>query len=1067
MLVNVRSFVALLQIFALTLPSFAQQSPALPANEQNPVKIKTGEVLLDVIVQDKKGRPVRDLKATEIEVYEDGVKQTLTKFAVVGTVNPATDKAPATATADNGSANAGTLAPILVDAPPVNLVTLLFDHLSVQRVQAVREAGFNFVDNSLTKDMLVRVIVAGKKLYLLEQFTNDRAKLRKAVERATGTVEKSFADASQQLAEELKAIAAKDEQTPGNQPLNLADPKVLEAHLAKLSLDTLAASDKIAQETKSNLHVFSLLPLARAHRNLPGRKMALYFSDGLYLPDGMSEVLRTAISEANLANLSFYGINIRTLLAGAGNQVSRVETSTVVNQTRRPETATFNNGFADSFSVSDRYPTRSRISSNFSMFEANDRNRELNKRSPLLDLTENTGGFLITNSNDLNGALKRVGQELGNYYALSYQPSRQEYDGKFRAITVKVLRSGLKAHTRSGYFALPPSEEHRPVLSYETPLLSALHESVVPRDFAFQTGALHFEARANEIHCATLLELPLASLIPPSAQTQTTYPLSFAVLGLIKDETGEVVEKFSEPHQLEIPAAALEEAKKSSLTITRHFWLPPGKYTLETAAQDQKNNKLSGQRRVFVVKAPNKQASDGAPNGLQLGNLFLVKQVEKIDRQTNNDPENPLVVQDSKLTPDLSDTITPANRAELSFHLAIYPDAKVAAKPTLTLELLHEGQRVASTSPALPAADETGRINFTASVPTAGFVSGPYRFRAVVKQAQTTVEEVADFTVIGGRAPEKPVAEEAGITSTLSASDKVGQLTLQALKTVQPLELSPKTLIQEISQTGVQMFPRLGDYTYSLRKVRRVLTPKGKIKSEDYQDYEAYPIKGKHALIQLAENGSRLSLTRIDISRKTATDMLIKSEEERQSQSAAEAESVNLKTGYWGASLEGQVQKRGQARRNIFLTIDPEVLFQSCEFSAPRSLLLAGRETLVLNFRPRASAQLEQDKNWVQKLTGTVWIDAADRALVRIEAVQAASPEERSEIDENTLLNFVYQQQRLAAGVWAPSLIRINSGGDENLFGGLNWDAWFEFTNFKRFDASDTNVKLGAPDEKK
>jgi hypothetical protein len=46
-------------------------------------------------------------------------------------------------------------------------------------------------------------------------------------------------------------------------------------------------------------------------------------------------------------------------------------------------------------------------------------------------------------------------------------------------------------------------------------------------------------------------------------------------------------------------------------------------------------------------------------------------------------------------------------------------------------------------------------------------------------------------------------------------------------------------------------------------------------------------------------------------------------------------------------------------------------------------------------------------------------------------------------------------------------LIRINSGGNEAIFNGLNWDAWFEFTNYKRFDSQGSDLKLLTPDEQK
>ncbi len=1007
---------------------------------QQPVKIRTDEVLLDVVVTDRKGRPVRDLRPDELEIYEDGVKQNAVKFAQVG----------AAANPEKKTGGAGS-EPSL-ERQQLNLVTILFDHLASNRIQPVRDAAFNFIDNSITGEMLVRVMVVGQKLYVIEQFTNDRAKLRKAVERATSTVEKSFAERSARVAEELTALVGNTAPAAGGLQAgeSVVNPEAL---LARITLESLAGSEKLSREGKSNLRAFSLLPFARAHRQAPGRKLALYFSDGLYLPASMGEVIRAAVSEANRANLSFYAINIRNLLAGAGNQNSRLETATVINQSRRPETSGFNSAVGDSFSTSDRVAGRGQITTNFNMFEVLDRNKELNKEGPLADLTEGTGGFLLTVSNDLNGSLKRIGAELGNYYSVSYLPSRQEYDGKFRAITVKVLRPGLKAQSRSGYFALPSTSSSRPVLGYETPLLAALNGAVVPHDFSFAASTLHFEARANEVNHVVLLDLPLAEFIHEEDPGKKAYPVEFSVMGIIKDEKGEIVQRFSEPHQMEIPAAMIEQARVSGFSLMQKFWLSPGRYTLEAVAHDQRAGKLSAQRKPFTVQTPRA--------GLQTGSLFLVKEVQHINAEAR-DAENPLIAQDRKIIPDPQEQIAADRRGDLSFHLPIFPGAN-AVPPTLKLELICEGKVIAATSPKLPPADGHGRISFTAGVSTANFSPGHYRFHAVVTQAGETAEENADFTITGTVKKTDAAPEEKTIASSLSESDRGGELALLALKSVTPVELSARDLLNEVREAGGQMYARLGEYTYSLRKVRRVLTAKGKIKSEEYQDFEAYPVKGKHALVQFAENGLRLASTRIDVNRRSATELLIKSDEEMRRMNGGDQEDLNRKIGYWGASMEGIAERRGQPRRNVFVTIDPEAVFQSSELTAPRLVLLEGRETIVLDFRPRAGIELAQDKNWISRLSGTIWIDRADKSLVRIEGKQAASREDAA--TDPGPLNFVYQQHRLAAGVWGPSLIRINSGGDDSLFQGLNWDAWFEFSNYKRFDSHESDVKIVSPKE--
>src|SRR4029453_15929687 len=100
--------------------AFAQApSPATPANV---FSAETGVVLLDVVVRDKKGRAVRDLREGEVEVYEDGVRQAVTSFRVVERTRPL----------GAGPAPAPEEPPPTSPAPapaPVSLCTLLFDQL--------------------------------------------------------------------------------------------------------------------------------------------------------------------------------------------------------------------------------------------------------------------------------------------------------------------------------------------------------------------------------------------------------------------------------------------------------------------------------------------------------------------------------------------------------------------------------------------------------------------------------------------------------------------------------------------------------------------------------------------------------------------------------------------------------------------------------------------------------------------------------------------------------------------------------------------------------------------------
>jgi VWFA-related protein len=81
-----------------------------------------------------------------------------------------------------------------------------------------------------------------------------------------------------------------------------------------------------------------------------------------------------------------------------------------------------------------------------------------------LKLAEETGGrsFSELNKRDLRKAFSAIEQEMRNRYALSYQPSGLQEDGRFRHIKITARKSGrrLQVHSRKGYYARStPSNE--------------------------------------------------------------------------------------------------------------------------------------------------------------------------------------------------------------------------------------------------------------------------------------------------------------------------------------------------------------------------------------------------------------------------------------------------------------------------------------------------------------------------------------------------------------------------------------------------------------------------------
>ena len=72
----------------------------------------------------------------------------------------------------------------------------------------------------------------------------------------------------------------------------------------------------------------------------------------------------------------------------------------------------------------------------------------------LAELSEDTGGFLVRDTNDLRRAFQRIDEDQRFHYLLTYSPKNQRFDGTFRNISVKVSRPGTQVFARKGYRAL-------------------------------------------------------------------------------------------------------------------------------------------------------------------------------------------------------------------------------------------------------------------------------------------------------------------------------------------------------------------------------------------------------------------------------------------------------------------------------------------------------------------------------------------------------------------------------------------------------------------------------------
>ena len=721
----------ILSILLFCLPLSAQTSQPPAQQKQEVLRIGAEEVLLDIIVRDKKGRSVTDLKLGDIEIYEDNVKQEIISFRNVNQGGESGVESSNTTPANSSTPNNG----VPKTADPlrqINLVSFVFERLSPDGRRNAKAAALEFLKENYGPNVMVAVFSLDQRINVIQSFTSDRDRAKFAVERAAGEAPSSFADGSQKIRQELENFTQADATSAaatagvggqgGGSTVN--GSSFADAKAAEVTLNILRLADDSARQQQGQTSIYSLLSLVQGQKRLQGRKMVVYFSEGLQVPAALKDAFQSTISAANRSNVSFYAVDARGLRTESDFQSAKESLSAAVSANERQQR------------------TRGSQPTTVEQIKAFDNAENAitkNSQNNLASLAESTGGVFVANTNDFRTPMKRVISELTTYYEASYIPTAKEFDGKFRTIMVKAVRADIVIQTRNGYFALPALESSMPLLPYELPMLAALTSKPVPRDFEYRQQILHFTPRGDGVQQLLVLEMPLSNLTFKVDEEKKLYHMHCSLLAILKNSEGRVVQKFSEDFPLDGISTKLEALKKGNLVFTRNFDVSPGRYTLETVAHDRETNRKSARRSILLV--PN------TPDALRMSSVSVIKRIDPID-QTASADDNPFRFQTGKIIPNLGEAIKPSSGSELGVFTVVYPVKGSTEKPILILEVLQDGVSIARGQLELPVQDAQGKIPYIAKVPLETFkAEGNYEIRVIARQGQRAVEEHAFFTI--------------------------------------------------------------------------------------------------------------------------------------------------------------------------------------------------------------------------------------------------------------------------------------------------------------------------------
>jgi VWFA-related protein len=569
---------------AARIPQGNQTTPAQPPvqaySQQNPgsfvLRTQTNLVLVDVRVWDKSGRLITDLKQSDFRIFEDGKLQTISSFSYENIER----LAMAAATAEKGqppTIDLGKLPPNLPATRAIQdhrLIVLYFDLTSMPMEDLIRagKAATDFVHKQLTPADLVAVALYSSTLRIVQNFTNDREALDKALKSVHIGESSSLAESATEG--EAGTINASGEEVV-TQDVSLAfTPDETEFNIFN-------TDEKLA----------SVESLARMLKDIPGRKSVIHFSSGIQRTGVENQAqLRATEDAANQANVSLYTVDARGLPAlppgGDSASASPSGTALYTGQAHASQVSSLHGG-----------------------------------RETLAALAADTGGRTFYDTNDLGLAFSEVQKENSSYYLLGYSPSNMRSDGRFRHIRVEVNRSGVRVESRPGYFA-PKDFRQFTRQDRELQLEQAMDLDTPFVDLPMAVETAYFQQSDDKFYVVLAAKIPgsVISFLQKSGTLQT----KFDFVSRVTDLTGHQLAVLRDTLPVKLNAGSYEQFLSGNILYEGGFVLPAGKYHVKVVARENLSGKLGTFEESLVLPDPGQ-------SGLALSSVVVSHQLQEPD----------------------------------------------------------------------------------------------------------------------------------------------------------------------------------------------------------------------------------------------------------------------------------------------------------------------------------------------------------------------------------------------------------------------------------------------------
>jgi len=549
----------------------------LPAQQPNAgytFKAQSELVLVNVSVRDKSGNSVRDLKPEDFTVLEDNKPQKVATFDIENTENPpqlALDQVnllstPARSSTKAAATGAGQQDEAIKDR---RLIILFFDLSAMQPDEIERsvEAAQNYLNKQMQPADLVSVVSLANALTVNQDFSTDRDKLRHVLDSFNTGANAGF---------ELGSTGT-TEGTPDTG-------------------GSLTVEDTEYNIFNTDRRLQALRAVAEQVANVPQKKSLIYFSSGMQRTgiENQSE-LRTATNAAVIANLSIYTLDLRGLQAlppgGEAQNASLRGTSAYSGQAQL-----------------------NALDSNFQTQET------------LVTLAADTGGKAFLDSNDFGKVFKNVQDDTSMYYLLGYRSTNPARDGKYRRITLRVNRPGVKLDFRRGYYA-EADFRHSNKEDREHQLQEELAAELPSTDLPVYLATGYFRVADDRFYVPVSLIVPGSEI--PFSRNRDQDKATLDILGVVTNERKFPAGEIRDTVKLAVNTAS--EVQHRNVQYDTGVNLPSGKYHLKVVVRENEDGRTGSFETDFII--PDLKA---AP--LKMSSIVMASQLQTAPKKESSNP---------------------------------------------------------------------------------------------------------------------------------------------------------------------------------------------------------------------------------------------------------------------------------------------------------------------------------------------------------------------------------------------------------------------------------------------